>query len=58
MLYIFPVLYNTTSLFTHPTYNSLHLLIPNSQSAPLYPPFPLATTNLPSVSVSLFFFRR
>ena len=34
------MLYNTTSLFIHPTCNSLHLLIPNSQSTPLYPSFP------------------
>ena len=28
----FPVLYSRTLLFIHPRYNSLHLLIPNSQS--------------------------
>ena len=30
----FPVLYSRTLLFTHPIYNSLHLLITNSQSFP------------------------
>ena len=30
----FPVLYSRTLLFTHSIYNSLHLLIPNSQSIP------------------------
>ena len=32
MLNIFPMLYSGALLFTHSTYNSLHLLIPNSQS--------------------------
>ena len=32
---IVPVLYNRTLLFTHSVYNSLHPLIPNSQSFPL-----------------------
>ena len=45
--------------FIHPIHNSLHLLIPNSQSfpPPLTPP-PLATTSLFSMSVSLFLFCR
>ena len=30
----FPVLYRRTSLFIHPIYNNLHLVIPNSHSAP------------------------
>ena len=34
----FPVLHSRT-LFIHPTYNSLHLLIPNSQPIPS-PPAP------------------
>ena len=29
-----PVLHSRTLLFIHPTYNSLHLLISNSQSVP------------------------
>ena len=34
----FPVLHSMTSLFIHSTYNSLHLLIPNSQP-PISHPF-------------------
>ena len=45
-------------LFIHPTYNSLHLLIPNSQSFPPPPTFPLTVTSLFSMSVSLFLFHR
>ena len=30
----FPMLYGRTLLFTHPVYNGLHLLTPNSQSIP------------------------
>ena len=37
-----PVLYGRTLLFIHPTYNSLYLLIPNSQSLPPHP-LPLGT---------------
>ena len=47
-----------TLLFIHSTYNSLHLLIPNSQSIPPPPLSPLATTSLFSMSVSLFLFHR
>ena len=49
----FPVLYRWT-LFIHAICNTLHLLIPNSQSIPSYIPPPLATTSLFSVSVGLF----
>ena len=35
----------------YPIYNNLHLLTPNSQSFPPCPCFPLATTNLFSLSV-------
>ena len=38
------------SLFTHPIYTSLPLLIPNSRSFPPPPPSPLATISLFSVS--------
>ena len=41
-----PVLYSRNLLFIHATYNSLHLLIPNSQSSLHQPPSPLATTSL------------
>ena len=62
----FPVLYSRISLFIHSKYNSLHLLIPNSQSIPfpspwqpVHPiPFPLATTSLFSKSMRLFLFYR
>ena len=52
----FPVVYNRT-LFIYSIYNSLHLLIPNSQFIPPPPLFPLATTSpfsmsFESVSVS------
>ena len=39
------MLYSRTLLFIHPMFNSLHLLIPNSQSIPPHPPA-LATTSL------------
>ena len=52
----FPVLYSRTLLFIHPIYNSLHLLIPNSQSILPSLPLPLAATNLFSVSVSWHIF--
>ena len=42
----FPVLYNRTSLLVHSKCNSLHLLTPNSQSIPLFPSSPLATSLL------------
>ena len=54
----FPVLYSRTLLFIHPIYNSLPLLIPDSQSFPPTPSSPLATTSLFSMSVSLFLFCR
>ena len=38
--------------------NNLHLLTSDSQSIPLSPPSPLATTSLFSMSVSLFLFCR
>ena len=38
--------------------NSLHLLAPDSQSAPSLPPFPWAIMNLFSVPVSLLLFHR
>ena len=44
------MLYSRT-LFIHPIYNSLHLLIPNSQSFPPPPASPLATTSLFPMSV-------
>ena len=53
----FHVLYSRT-LFIHPVYNSLHLLIPNSQSIPPSPLPVLATTSLFSMSVTLFLFCR
>ena len=45
------------SIHAMPTYNSLHLLIPNAQSFPPPPPT-LAITSLFSVSVNLFLFCR
>ena len=54
----FPVLYNRTLWFIHPICNSLHLLIPNFQSKLPHSPSLLASTNLFSVSVSLFLFHR
>ena len=47
----FPVLHSRT-LFVHPIYNSLHLLIP-TQSFPPAPLSPLTTPGLFSMSVSL-----
>ena len=38
--YSFPVIYSRTLLFIHSIYNSLHLLIPNSQSIPPRSPPP------------------
>ena len=52
----FLVLYSKTSLLIHSKYNSLHLLTPNSQSIPLPLPFPLETTSLFFMSVSVFLF--
>ena len=54
----FPVLYSRISLLIHSTWNSLHLLTPNSLSIPLLPPSPEATTRLFSASVSLLLFCR
>ena len=56
--YGFPVLYSGTLLFTRSIYNSLHLLIADSQ--PLRPLLcsHLAMTSLLSISVSLFLFCR
>ena len=51
-----PVQYSRTLLCIHSMYNSLHLLIPKSQSIPLHPHPPLATTSLFSMSLSLFLF--
>ena len=50
--------WSRTLLFVHSIFNSLPLLIPNSQSFP--PPLssPLATTDLFSISGSLFLFHR
>ena len=42
----FPVLYIRTLLFIPSVCNSLHLLIPNSQSSLHHPASPLATTSL------------
>ena len=55
---LFPVLYSKISLLIHFKCNSLHLLTPNFQSIPLSPHFPLTTTSLLSMSVSLFLFCR
>ena len=52
-----PLSYSRTLLFIHSISNTLHLLIPNSQSI-LPHPSPLATTSLFSLSVSLFPFHR
>ena len=52
-----PVWFSRTLLFIHLISNSLHLLIPNSQSIPTPPPA-MATTSLFSRSVSLFLFHR
>ena len=37
ILNIVPMRYSRTLLFIHPVYNSLHLLISNSQSVPSLP---------------------
>ena len=52
----FTVLDSRAMLSINFMYNSLHLLIPNSQSLPPPPSFPLATTNLTCVPGSLFLF--
>ena len=56
----FPILESKTSLFIHPIYIyiyiSLHLLIPNFQCWPPTPTLLLTTTNLFSMSVTLFLF--
>ena len=41
---LFLVLRSKTFLFIHPIYNSLHLLIPNTESVLPAPSFPLGTT--------------
>ena len=48
----FPVLYTRFLLLIHPTYTSLYLLIPNSQSSPR--PSHLGNHSLLSVSLFLF----
>ena len=58
MLNIVLVLYSKTLLFICFIYNSLHLLIPNSQSISPLPFSSLATTSLISMSLSLFLFHR
>ena len=50
------MLQSRTSLLIHSKFNSLHLLSPNLQSIPPSPTSHLATTNLFSMSVSLFLF--
>ena len=50
------MLYSRTLLFIHSICNSLHLLVPNSQSIPLPSSSSLATTSL--LHVSLFLFHR
>ena len=47
------MLYSRILLFIHPIHDSLHLLIPNSQSLLLPTPSPLATASLFSVSLFL-----
>ena len=47
-----------TLFFIHPMYNSLHLLITNSQSIPPILPFLLAITSLFFTFVSLFLFHK
>ena len=55
----FPVLYSRTSLLIHSIYNSLHLLIPNSQSIPSSFSLPFGNhPNLFSMSVSLVLFHK
>ena len=48
--------YSRTLLLIHPTYNSLHLLIPKFQSFPPHSSSPLATKSV--FSVCEFLFRR
>ena len=55
ILNIVPCAISRTLLFIHSIYNSLHLLIPNSQS---FPSSILGNHSLFSVSVSLFLFHR
>ena len=50
----FPLLYRRISLLIHFKCNSLHLLIPDSQSITLPPSSLSATTSLFSMSISLF----
>ena len=50
-----PVLYSGTLFFIHPSYHSLHLLIPNSQSIPLPTLSLSATTYLLSTSANSLF---
>ena len=40
------MLYNRTLLFNHAIYNSLHLLVPNSQSSPPLRPIHLSSHKL------------
>ena len=54
----FPVRYSRTLLSVISKCSRLHLLIPNSQSIPLPPHSPSATTSLLSMSVTLFLFHR
>ena len=51
----FPVLFSRTLVFIHPMFNSLHLLIPDSQSIPLLPLSPSATTSRLSTSAHSLF---
>ena len=48
-----PGLYNRTLLFIHSIYNSLHLLIANSQSIPPPPPTPLVLSALQKLLLQL-----
>ena len=50
----FPVLYSRILLFIHSIYNSLHLLIPDSQSFPCLPPYP-STVSLLFLCVCVVF---
>ena len=52
MLNIVPMLYIRT-VFIHPVWNSLNVLISDSQSFPLPPPLPLGNHKSDSISVSL-----
>ena len=58
MLNIVLVLYSRTLLFICFIYNSLLLLIPDSQSISPLPSSSLATTGLISMSLRLFLFHR